>query len=80
MHLLYFEGREVPGAVYGKVVGTIPVSKMIFSIRFTSVSPEAETLLRGLIATAAATEAEKNETKKRKRTRGPVSPDARSLH
>jgi adenylate cyclase len=77
MHLLDSEGREVPGAVYGKVVGT---SKMLFSIRFTSVSPEVETLLRGLLATAAATEAERSGTKKRKRTRRPVSPDARSLH
>ena len=80
MHLLDTEGREVPGAVYGKVVGTVPVSKMLFSIRFTSVSPEVETLLRGLLATAAATEAERSGTKKRKRTRSPVSPDTRSLH
>jgi adenylate cyclase len=80
MHLLDTEGREVPGAVYGKVVGTVPVSKMLFSIRFTSVSPEIETLLRGLLATAAAAEAERSGTTKRKRPRRTVSPDARSLH
>jgi adenylate cyclase len=80
MHLLDTEGREVPGAVYGKVVGTVPLGKMRFSIRFTSVSPEIETLLRGLLATAAAAEVERSGTKKRKRARRPASPDARSLH
>jgi PAS domain S-box-containing protein len=80
MHLLDTEGREVPGAVYGKVVGTVPLGQMLFSIRFTSVSPEIETLLRGLLATAAAAEVERSGAKKRKRPRRTASADARSLH
>jgi PAS domain S-box-containing protein len=47
MHLIGAEGREIPGALYGKVVGAVPGSSTDFSVRFTSVSPEIETFLRG---------------------------------
>jgi hypothetical protein len=35
-------------------VGAVPGSSKGFSIRFTSVSPEIETLLRGLTASVAS--------------------------
>ncbi|MFO7478968.1 MAG: hypothetical protein R6X03_11625, partial [Methyloceanibacter sp.] len=47
-------GKEIPGTLYGKVLGAVPGSSKGFSIRFTSVSPEIETLLRGLTASAAS--------------------------
>jgi adenylate cyclase len=50
MHLIGKDGQEVPGSLYGKVVGlTAGVSSPDFSIRFTSVPPEIETFLRGLL-------------------------------
>ena len=35
------------GTLYGKVLGAVPGSDSEVSLRFTSVSPEIETLLRG---------------------------------
>ena len=46
IHLIGEDGREIPGSLYGKVVGTVPGSSARFSVRFTSVSPEIETFLR----------------------------------
>jgi adenylate cyclase len=46
-------GKEMPGTLYGKVLGAVPGSSTGFSIRFTSMSPEIETLLRGLTASVA---------------------------
>jgi hypothetical protein len=46
MQLLNSSGLEVPGTLYGKVLGAAPESSAGFSIRFTSVSPELETFLR----------------------------------
>jgi hypothetical protein len=54
MRLIGSGGKEIPGTLYGKVLGAVPGSKADFSIRFTSVSPEIETLLRGLTASVAA--------------------------
>lgn len=54
MRLIGSGGKEIPGALYGKVLGAVPGSDTVFSIRFTSVSPEIETLLRGLTASVAA--------------------------
>jgi PAS domain S-box-containing protein len=56
MHLFGTAGQEIPGTLYGKVVGTVPGSSTRFSVRFTSVSPEIETLLRALTATVVQTE------------------------
>jgi PAS domain S-box-containing protein len=56
MHLIGAEGQEMPGALYGKVVGTVPGSSTAFSVRFTSVPPEIETLLRGLTTSSARAE------------------------
>lgn len=44
LNLVDAEGREIPGALYGKVVGAAD-SNGAFCIRFTSASPEIETLL-----------------------------------
>ena len=49
MHIIDTDGQEIPGTLYGKVVGTIPGSSTGFSVRFTSMSPEIETFLRGLL-------------------------------
>ncbi len=54
MRLIGSGGQEIPGTLYGKVLGAVPGSSTGFSIRFTSVSPEIETLLRGLTASVAA--------------------------
>ncbi len=43
------EGQQIRGALYGKVVETAPGTNMEFSICFTSMSPEIETFLYGLL-------------------------------
>jgi PAS domain S-box-containing protein len=53
MRLMGTGGQEIPGTLYAKVLGAIPGSSTGFSIRFTSVPPEIETLLRGLTASLA---------------------------
>jgi len=50
MRLMGSGGEETPGTLYGKVMGAVPGSSTGFSIRFTSVPPEIEALLRGLTA------------------------------
>lgn len=45
MNLVDAEGQEIPGVLYGKVVGAAG-NNGTFCIRFTSASPEIETLLR----------------------------------
>ena len=49
MHIVGTDGQDIAGALYAKVVGTIPDSPTHFSIRFTSSSPEIETFLRVLL-------------------------------
>ena len=56
MRLIGSGGKEIPGTLYGKVTGAVPGSSSGFAIRFTSVSPEIETLLRGLTASIAASD------------------------
>jgi adenylate cyclase len=56
MRLIDREGKEIPGTLYGKVLGAAHGSSARFSIRFTSVSPEIETLLASLTAKVAPTE------------------------
>jgi hypothetical protein len=43
-------GREIPGVLYAKVLGTIADNPMCFSIRFTSMPAEMERLLDDLTA------------------------------
>jgi adenylate cyclase len=52
MRLIGSGGKELPGTLYGKVMGAVPGSKKDFCVRFTSVSPEIETFLSGLTAGA----------------------------
>ena len=56
MHLIDTKGQDVPGAVYAKVVGTVPGSSTDFSIRFTSSSPEIEAFLRARLSPVAVAE------------------------
>jgi len=49
MHLIDSNGEEIPGVLYGKVVGTAPGSPTIFSVRFTSMSPQIEKFLHRLL-------------------------------
>ena len=53
MRLLGADGQELPGALYGKVLGTAPGDNSGFTVRFTSVPPEIEARLRELSATPA---------------------------
>ena len=48
MQLIGLNGEEIPGDVYGKVVGTPTDNRTCFSIRFTSISPEVAAFLHGL--------------------------------
>jgi adenylate cyclase len=54
MRLIGSEGQQIPGTLYAKVLGAVPGSRTSVSIRFTSVSPEIEALLRSLTAGATA--------------------------
>ena len=56
MHLIDTKGQDVPGAVYAKVVGTVPGSSTDFSIRFTSSSQEIEAFLRARLSPVAVAE------------------------
>lgn len=49
MRITGSDGDEIPGALYGKVVGAAPESNPRFLIHFTSKSPEIEVFLRGLL-------------------------------
>jgi adenylate cyclase len=54
MRLIGSEGIEIPGTLYAKVLDVVPGSDNGFSIRFTSVSPEIETLFRVLLSPGQA--------------------------
>ena len=56
MRLIGSGGQEIPGTLYAKVMGTAPGNGAGVCIRFTSVPPEIETLLRGLTSSMAAVE------------------------
>jgi adenylate cyclase len=56
MRLIGNGGKAMPGTLYAKVLGAVPGSSTGFSIRFTSVSPEIETLLSSLTANVAPAE------------------------
>jgi PAS domain S-box-containing protein len=45
-------GQQMPGTLYAKVLGPAPGNGARVSIRFTSVPPEIETLLCGLVASS----------------------------
>ena len=78
MHLLDENGREIPGSLYGKIMGLVPKTSTDFLLRFTSVSPEVETLLRGVLASRASAEVARPAGPKHKRRRRPG--EVRPLH
>jgi hypothetical protein len=80
MRLLDKNGGEIPGSLYGKITGLVPKSSTDFLIRFTSVSPEIETLLRGLLSSQAAAGTQRPSATKRKRRRRSAPSDVRALH
>ncbi|MGH6825444.1 PAS domain-containing protein [Methyloceanibacter sp.] len=53
MRLIGSDDQELPGTLYGKVVASVPGSSSRFSVRFTSVPPEIDAVLRKLTAPPA---------------------------
>jgi hypothetical protein len=51
LHIIGDDGMQIPGSVYGKVLGTVPKTSNGATIRFTSIPPEIEIFFRGLVAT-----------------------------
>jgi adenylate cyclase len=51
MHVIQ-DGREVPGALYAKVIDAVPGCGKSFALRFTSVSPEIERFFQAQTAAA----------------------------
>ncbi len=49
MRLRDDNGQEIPGALYAKVVGMATGAATDFSVRFSSMSPEIEVFLRGVL-------------------------------
>jgi PAS domain S-box-containing protein len=54
MRLIGGGGKELPGTLYGKVVGAAPGTATVLTIRLTSIPPEIKTFLSSLTATAEA--------------------------
>src|SRR5262249_38668302 len=53
MRLIGLEGQETLGTLYGKGVGEVGASGRDVSLRFASMSPEAETFFRVALSAAA---------------------------
>ena len=53
MHLIGSAGEQLPGTIYGKVLGPLRGTSTGVSIRFTSISLEIDALLRKLTADEA---------------------------
>ena len=49
IHLMGADGREIPGALYCKVIGTAAGMSRRVCVRFTSKSREIEAFLRDLL-------------------------------
>jgi class 3 adenylate cyclase len=54
MRLMGTNGEEIPGDLYGKVVGKPTDIGASFSVRFTSVAPAVATFLHGLLLSATS--------------------------
>ena len=52
MYLVGADGQQIPGSLYGKVMGAAPGASTDFSVRFTSIPPEIEAFLRLQTVTA----------------------------
>jgi len=50
MHLIGSASEQLPGTLYGKVLGPLRGTSTGVTIRFTSISPEIDALLRKLTA------------------------------
>jgi hypothetical protein len=50
LHIIRADGTQIPGSVYGKVLGSLPTISNGVTIRFTSIAPEIEIFLRGLVS------------------------------
>ena len=50
LHIIGADGTQLPGSVYGKVLSAMPKISNGATIRFTSIPPEIEIFLRGLVA------------------------------
>jgi adenylate cyclase len=57
MRAMGTDGAEIPGDLYGKVVGKPTDARASFSVRFTSISPEVATFLHGLLLSSASLKA-----------------------
>jgi adenylate cyclase len=57
MRLMGTDGEEIAGDLYGKVVGKPTDTRASFAVRFTSIPPEAVTLLQGLSLSSASLKA-----------------------
>ena len=55
MRLIANSGMEIPGTLYGKVLGMVSGTGTDVAIRFTSVPPEIETLLNSLTTSIPST-------------------------
>ncbi len=53
IHVIGFDGKEIPGTLCAKVVGTAAGSSAGLFVSFTSMSPEIETFFRGLLPTTS---------------------------
>jgi hypothetical protein len=62
MHLTGSGGQEIPGTLYAKVLGAAPGNGTGVTIRFTSVPPEIETMLRGLTSAVEKVETARGAT------------------
>ena len=49
LNIIGADGTQIPGSVYGKVLGSLPNIRNDVTIRFTSIPPEIEIFLRGLV-------------------------------
>ncbi len=49
LHIIGADGSQIPGSIYGKVLGALPKISNGATIRFTSIPPEIELFLRGLV-------------------------------
>jgi hypothetical protein len=56
------ENQPLSGVLYGKIVETVAGSSADFLIRFTSISPEAETFLRAMTTGKGTEETSVSET------------------
>ena len=54
MRLMGTNGEEIPGDLYGKVVGKPTDSGASFAVRFTSVAPEVVSFLHGLLLSSTS--------------------------